>query len=370
MKYEAKTTFAKKIAEIQGREAEGLQLSCTRDQGRRVSEVNAVPFCSMASSQPIRVKRAGSQARASAASGTEALIELLNACGSVVPERTVNLLRRYELDIPRLLELSDAGWEALGYTDPLQKDYLLAVMRRTSTGASKLLLAQRIPICNFAYDVIHTDSPPTTSHVETLCTTMSLVASLFLSVVTSLPMDVSFGDINAALERFSMPPYSAYPEYGMEVVERLILYTTLSLYALGASLLTNLIILVTMFVTQKVDNEIMIRNEWWRWARYAVVWAFCTLVGGIACAAVALNRAIAIQWPDPYIPGRGFSMLNQNSTFAYSMELGTACLVFFLMGLAKVRADMKSVELAVRSTDQLRNAVRDFCSTSASDFQV
>lgn len=82
------------------------------------------------------------------------------------------------------------------------------------------------------------------------------------------------------------------------------------------------------------------------------------MLGGIICAAVAINRAIAVRWPDVHIPGATFSMLTQNGMWAYAMELGTGVVVTILMGMAKVQADSKSIETSNIRIEQLRKALR------------
>lgn len=186
---------------------------------------------------------------------TEALIQMLEAYGSALPERTAKLLRQYELDVTELLELDIAGWEALGFTDPLQRNKLMFLIRRHINTPNALHVAQRVPIANFAYDLMYGDYPPTTPQIEALCTTMSVVAALFLSIITALPDTVGIDDIEQALERFSQPPYDAY-EYGPSVVTELVLFTSLSMYGLGACLLSSIMLLICMFITQNVDNEV------------------------------------------------------------------------------------------------------------------
>jgi hypothetical protein len=257
-----------------------------------------------------------------------------------VPKRTEELILAHRIDGTRLIELSDAAWGELGVHSQLTIDQFRSFLRRAAhAGAARW--THRVPLLNLGLDFLHQGRPPTNENLQNLLNTIGVVSTLFLGTVIALPGgSVGIEEIEDALERFQRPPYDEFPEYGPHVIVDLMDSTAASIYCLGTSLLTTLVLLFSLFITpETMSPELHVRRNWWRYARWCSAWSVLSLIVGIFFASIAINRAVAIAWPDVYIPTGRLSLLDTFRVWSYALDLAAVGGVLLILSAAKAHSN-------------------------------
>lgn len=264
-----------------------------------------------------------------------------------VAKEVVDAAKRNRVTGPLLAELDDAAWLELGVVSALKRAKLrLGVRDALETPAPpSSAIVHRIPIVNVFFDLLFDEMPPKLDSVKSTLDTIALLSALFLTIAMAIPASVDYDELMAARARFDAAPYNAWAS-GSDLVEAFALYSALSTYMLGSSLIATVVTLVSLIVTQDdVSDRVEVRQRFWIFARWGALWAILALVLGVVACFFAFNRLIFVKIPDIAVERAGAAGLQSPSsvisgfrTLAYASLLGTLISTFMLMGLGKGHA--------------------------------
>ena len=124
-----------------------------------------------------------------------------------------------------------------------------------------------LPCINLFYTSVFED-PPSILDLDRMLNTLSLLSALMLTIAMSFPMSFSFGEFEAARERFSTTQYRNYDTFESLYIEAMG-YTTAAASVLGAAV--SIIVVFSAFGRLDADwADAEARRAWWKLARWPV----------------------------------------------------------------------------------------------------
>jgi hypothetical protein len=206
-----------------------------------------------------------------------------------------------------------------------------------STIRSKVLW---IPIINFFFEVFF-DEPPNREQLQKMLEIIALVDALLISVVCSIPGNVTFDEIQSAMQRFNNVGDTSWSfctsdtknevQYYKEFCQRIqdfngyanasvarghdsghpfsMIYG-LSQYTIASISFFFISILMTIFVflaTIKVHHreDLHLSKRWWRFVAPVCFMIFTSMVAGLVTFFFAMHRLIFIKFPSYWLEMNG-----------------------------------------------------------------
>ena len=207
----------------------------------------------------------------------------------------------------------------------------------------------KIPFINMFYDMFF-DSVPTQDELTNLLEQIGVLSALLLTVAMAIPMSISFEEIYAARERFSITPYNASVPFE-QAYRELFQCTAIATYSFAIAVTLTVMIyassasgLETNFGDPD-DNENSqrdfgreLRRIWWTKMRYVVL--LCTLSSLIGCASltIAYNRLCYFKFIDFFVEKekKAFGIMTPDSSFSFFRTFGFVCAVMLISSLALI----------------------------------
>ena len=200
------------------------------------------------------------------------------------------------------------------------EDFRIAAERAHLAGRDMSTFWYRAPIANLVYGLLDGDRPPSQENLKAVLNGYALVDALLLTIVMSMPMSMTFEEIELARLRFDgvvrfeftdeIDYDRRYNDWdGVTGKSMVVLYarwTVAAAMLLALSLFAVFMVLgLCDLVLSEVHHLHRVNRAWWRWMRYVLVTIIIFTMLGSVASIYAFSYTIYFKWPDYYVEAHG-----------------------------------------------------------------
>ena len=176
----------------------------------------------------------------------------------------------------------------------------------------------RAPIANLFYGLLDGGRPPSQENLKEVLNGYALVTALILTVVMSMPMSMTFEEVELARLRFDgvvrfeftdeIDYDRRYDDWatGRDMVTAFVRWTVAAVMFLAISLFMVFMVLgLTDLVFKELHYMPTVNRAWWRWMRFVLVAIITSTMLGAMASMYAFSYLIYLKFPDYYVEAHG-----------------------------------------------------------------
>ena len=193
------------------------------------------------------------------------------------------------------------------------EDFRIAAEHAHLAGKEMSTFWYRAPIANLVYGLLDGDRPPSQENLKAVLNGYALVDALLLTIVMSMPMSMTFEEIELARLRFDgvvrfeftdeIDYDRRYNDWkgatGRNMVVGYARWTVAAAIFLALSLFAVFMVLgLCDLVLSEVHHLHRVNRAWWRWMRYVLVTIIIFTMLGSVASMYAFSYTMHFKWPD------------------------------------------------------------------------